>query len=242
MVLRVHSLESFGTHEWPGIRYVIFLQGCLFRCAYCHNPDTIPLEWWKMMTVEDIMHNIQSVKDYFGTKWGVTVSWWEPLLQAKEILPLFQQLHAEWVNTTLDTNWYIRNDDVKKLLDETDLILLDVKHINPDWHKKLTGKSNDNVLELAQYLFTINKPIWLRYVYVPGWTDQEEYLHEWAKTFSSYINIQRVEILPYHRLGVYKWKELWRSYALDEVQPPTMQSVDKCKFIFEQYFPLVRIR
>ncbi len=194
------------------------------------------------MTIDDLIAKILKTKDYFGTKWGVTVSGWEPLLQAKELIPLFQKLHEEGINTTIDTNWYIRNDDVKELLQHTDLILLDVKHIRLEQHKKLTGKGNESVLEFAKYLADIDKPVRLRYVFVPWWTDQEDALHEWAKTLSIYKNIQRAEILPYHRLGEYKWKALWRKYILDGLQPPTKESINHCKSIFEQYFSSVYIR
>ena len=241
-MLRVHSIESFGTHDGPGVRYVIFLQGCLFRCVYCHNPDTIALQWWEEISVDTMVERVLRTKDYFGTKWGVTVSWWEPLLQARALLPFFKALHSHGIHITLDTNWYVRNEDVEALLEETDLVLLDVKHISNAQHERLTGKWNAPVLSFAQHLAELKKPVWLRYVFVPWRTDQEKALVKWAETLSVYKNIERAEILPYHRLGEYKWKTLGRKYVLDGVQPPASEALQKCKDIFERYFPVVHIR
>jgi len=241
-MLRVHSIESFGTHEGPGIRFVLFLQWCVFKCLYCHNPDTIPHEWWKMMSSEELIPKILQMKSYFWSTWWLTVSWWEPLLQAKELLPLFKQLKSEWIHITIDTNGFIRNHDVETLLQYVDLVLLDLKHMDNDWHKKITGQANDRVHEFLHHLEMLHIPTWIRYVYVPQYTDQAEYIHALWKKFWSYTCIQRVEILPYHTLWVYKWKNLWWKYELDDIVPPNQDQIDFIVSLFSQYFPLVLSR
>jgi len=241
-MLRIHSIESFGTHEGPGIRFVLFLQGCFFKCLYCHNPDTISLEWGKMMSVEDIVKQVIQVKPYFRGKWGFTVSGGEPLIQAKELFPLFKKLKKEWIHIAVDTNWFWRNDDVKNLIPLVDLFLVDIKHINNDWHQKLTGKSNENILKFVDYLESIGKAMRIRYVLVTGWTDQEEYIKELGEKFWFYKNIERIEILPYHQLGVYKWKELWRKYWLEGIPSTKIEQAEEVKKQLEAYFKKVVIR
>jgi len=241
-MLRVHSIESFGTHEGPGIRFVLFLQWCLFKCLYCHNPDTIPLEWWKTISIEDILKQVVQVKSYFRGKWWFTVSGWEPLLQAKELITLFESLKKEWINIVVDTNWFVWNDDVKQLIELTDLFLVDIKHIDNEWHKKLTGKSNENTLKLIDYLQKKWKPVWIRYVLVNGWTDQVEYIEELGKKLWSYSCIERIEILPYHQLWVHKWKGLGREYGLEGIPATKIQQAEEVKKILEKWFGKVVIR
>ncbi len=241
-MLRVHSIESFGTHEGPGIRFVLFLQGCLFKCLYCHNPDTISLEWGKMKAPEDIVKQVIQVKPYFRGKGWFTVSGGEPLLQAKQLLPLFKMLHHEHINIAVDTNGFPWNDDVKDLIPLVDLFLIDVKHINNDRHKKVTGQSNENTLKFIDYLQTQNKPIWIRYVLVPGYTDQPEYIEELGKKLSHYSVIERIEILPYHQLGVHKWKELGWEYGLEGVPSAKIPQAEIAKNLLEKYFKKVVIR
>lgn len=181
--LPVHSLESFGVHDGPGIRFIIFTQGCGFRCAYCHNPDTISAEGGHQTELEEIARLIMNSKAYFGNKGGVTVSGGEPLIHAGKLIPLFRFLKKEGINTALDTNGNFMNADVEELLGLTDLVLLDVKHIDPAKHKLLTGVSNANTLAFAEKLREINKNTWLRYVLVPGWTDAEKDLDDWGRHF-----------------------------------------------------------
>lgn len=241
-MLRVHSVDSFGTQDWPGIRFVIFLQWCIFRCIYCENADTISPEWWKEMSVDELVSQVKKTSPYFGVKWWCTVSWWEPTFQAKWLIPLFQALHAEWINTCLDTNGGVRNDDVKELIEYTDHFLLDIKHINPVRHKKITWQDNQNVLNFLDYLESKWKTTWLRYVLVPGYSDQMEYIEEIWKRFGNYKCVERIEILPYHRLGEYKWKALWWTYPLDWVLPPAKEVTDEAKKILEKYFKKVMVR
>ena len=241
-MLKVHSIESFGTHEGPGIRFVLFLQGCFFKCLYCHNPDTIPNTGWKTMDYEEIVKQVVQVKPYFGDKGWFTVSGGEPLIQAKELLPLFKKLKKEWINIAVDTNWFWRNDDVKNLIPFVDLFLVDIKHINNDWHQKLTWKSNENTLKFVEYLESVGKPMRIRYVLVSGWTDQEEYIHELGEKYWSYKNIERIEILPYHQLGVYKWKEMWWKYGLEGIPATKIEQAEEVKLLLEKRFDKVVIR
>lgn len=241
-MLKVHSIESFGTHEWPGIRFVIFLQWCVFKCLYCHNPDTIPLSGGQEISDEKLVSMIKETVPYFGKKWGCTVSWGEPLVQAKDLISLFTKLKAENINTALDTNGWIWNEDVKKLLDLTDTVLLDVKHINNDWHKKITWVENTNVLNFLDYLEENNKHTWIRYVLVPWYSDQENFIEELGQKYGKYKCIERLEILPYHTIGKYKWDEMGWKYGLEWVLPPSREDVEKAKKLFEKYFDKVYIR
>jgi pyruvate formate lyase activating enzyme len=241
-MLRVHSIETFGTHEGPGIRLVVFLQGCNIKCVYCHNPDTQTVGIGKEMQTEEILELLEKEKPYFGKKGGITVSGGEPLLQRHGLYDLFSKAKEAGFHTTLDTNGTLIDDAAKKLLEVTDLVLLDVKHIDPTWHRKVTGGSNETVLRVAAHREQTNKPMWLRYVLVPGWTDHEEFLHQWGKHFESYKSVERVEILPYHTFGEYKYKELGREYALKGLLPPTHEGVQKAENIFKKYFKNVYIR
>lgn len=241
-MLKVHSIESFGTHEWPGIRFVLFLQGCFFRCLYCHNPDTIPQTGGKELNSNDIVRQVLQVQPYFRDKGGFTVSWGEPLIQAKELLPLFKELKKEWIHIAVDTNGFWWNDDVKSLIPLVDLFLVDIKHINNDWHQKLTGKSNENALKFVEYLESQWKSMWIRYVLVPGYSDQPEYIEELGQKIWSYKNIERLEILPYHQLGVHKWKELGWKYWLEWVPAAKISQAEEVKKVFEKYFKKVVIR
>lgn len=236
MPLYIHSIETFGAHEGPGLRLVVFLQGCNFACLYCHNPDTksLPCQDSKTISNEEILDILDKNKEYYKNG-GITVSGGEPTLQAKALSKLFLELKNNGYHTALDTNGSVFNDDVRELLDYTDLVLLDVKHINPEKHKQLTGRSNQKTLEFADYLEKTKKPFWLRYVLVPGLTDGEEDLRVWAKHFGSFESLQRVEILPYHTLGVYKYEQLGQKYCLKGVEPPKKEQVQKAKNIFEEY-------
>lgn len=235
-MLKVHSIETFGTHEGPGIRLVVFLQGCNIRCLYCHNPDVLELKGGKEISVKEIIDRALEQKEYFGKIGGITVSGGEPTLQAEDLIELFAEANKKGINTALDSNGTIINDMVKKLYDYADLLLLDIKHIDEKEHKKLTGVSNKNCLEMAKYRENSHKPMWLRYVIVPGINDQKEFLEKWGEHFKNYRQIERVEILPYHTLGVYKYKELGMKYYLDGVLPPTKKNLLEAKTILQNYF------
>ncbi|WP_224998957.1 pyruvate formate-lyase-activating protein [Cesiribacter sp. SM1] len=239
--LRIHSIETFGTHDGPGIRMVVFVQGCQFQCLYCANPDTIAIKGGAFINIEELVQRAIRQKPYFGKKGGVTVSGGEPLLQRSTLIPLFRRLHAEGINTALDSNGRLLDTETKVLLEETDILLLDVKHINDDWHHKLTGVSNTGTLKVAEYRESTGKPMWLRYVLVPGWSDQEEYLHELGAHFKDYTCIEKIEIQPYHKLGVHKWEALGMPYKLEGVEPPTAEQIAKTVAIFSQYFREVKV-
>lgn len=243
-MLSVHSVETFGAHDGPGIRLVIFCQGCVFRCLYCQNVDTRALKspQAKDMNDEEILDLLEKQKPYFKNGGGLTVSGGEPTVQAEALISLFTKAKAAGFHLALDTCGGIYNDQTNQLYDLTDLVILDVKHINPEWHEKLTGHNNDLVLKNAYYREKSGKPMWLRYVLVPGWSDQPEYLEEWGQTFTSYKSIERVEILPYHTLGVYKFKELGIPYQLENVEPPTKEQIENAQKIFTKYFKNVIVR
>ena len=241
-MLRVHSVESMGAHEGPGLRYVLFLQGCMFKCLYCHNPDTIPLQAGTETTPEDIVQQVIQTKPYFGKHGWFTVSGGEPMLQAKDLIPLFQLLKNEWIHIAVDTNGFPWNDDVKEMVELVDLFLVDIKQINNDWHKKLTSQSNENTLRFIDYLQEKEKSMWIRYVLVSWWTDQPEYIEQIGQKFGSYSMIERLEILPYHQLGVHKWKEMWWEYWLEWVPGTTIDQAEVVKKLFEKWFKKVVIR
>lgn len=239
--LRVHSIETFGTHDGPGIRLVIFVQGCQFRCLYCANPDTLPIKGGSLLTLEEIVRKAENQKPYFGKQGGVTVSGGEPLLQRDVLIHLFKRLQQLGIHTALDSNGRLLDEAVKKLMDHTDLLLLDVKHIDNEWHKKLTSLSNTNVLKVGAYREETGKPMWLRYVLVPGWTDQPENLHQLGQHFQNYKTIEKIEIQPFHQLGKHKWEIMGKHYQLSDVPPAPPETVAMAKEIFEQYFREVKV-
>lgn len=231
MIGHIHSFESFGTVDGPGIRFVIFLQGCPLRCQYCHNPDT-----WGAGGEE---HSAQSVaaralryKNYFGGKGGVTVTGGEPLLQIDFIIELFQILKAQGVHTCVDTSGVtFHKDDAanvekhKRLAEVTDLFLLDIKHIDEEKCKVLTGKSNENTLAFAKFLSDNGKKMWIRQVLVPNITDDEADLQRTRAFIDSLQTVEKVEVLPYHTMGVVKYEKLGLQYPLANVQAPTKERV-----------------
>jgi pyruvate formate lyase activating enzyme len=234
--LRIHSIESFGTHDGPGIRLVVFTQGCQFRCLYCANPDTWDPHGGREIAVDEIVRLAKAEKPFFGKRGGVTISGGEPTLQRVALHTLFKKLHADGINTALDSNGRLLNDEVKALFEETDYLLLDVKHFDDDWHHRLTGVSNKSVLEVAAYREQTGKKMWLRYVLVPGWTDQPEHLHALGRHFKDYKSIEKLEIQPYHHLGVHKWESLGMPYELNDVPTPDREKLEEVKGVFSQYF------
>ncbi|MFT3903853.1 MAG: pyruvate formate-lyase-activating protein [Niabella sp.] len=232
--VQVNYIESFGTQDGPGVRMVIFTQGCHLKCLYCQNPDTIAIKGGTAMTWEELYDKAMRQKEYFGKRGGVTVSGGEPLLHAEALLPLFQALHHAGISTALDTNGFIWNHHVEALLAETDFVLLDIKHIDPHTHKKLTGVQLSPILEFAQKIRDLGKRIWLRYVLVPGWSDSEQDLRNWARFARTITGVERVEVLPYHTLGVPKYAELGMEYMLPDVKAPTKETKELTRHIFEE--------
>ena len=230
-----------GTYDGPGLRLVVFLQGCPFRCLYCANPDTISFDGGKPTEIEDIVRMAVNQKPFFGKKGGVTFSGGEPTSQAKELLPLVKRMHEEGINVCIDTNGGVWNPAVEELLKEVDLVLLDVKQINPARHESLTGRSNTQTLKTAQWLEDTGKPFWLRYVLVPGISDFEEDIRTLGEHFKDYRMIQRVEILPYHTLGIHKYETLGQEYALKDTKTNTPEQLQKAESLFKEYFSCVMV-
>lgn len=241
VILNVHSLESLGTFDGPGIRLVVFLQGCAFKCIYCANVDTITFKGGNKTALEEIMRLARNQKPFFGKIGGVTISGGEPLWQAKALTVLFRMLKEEGFNTCLDTNGNVLNQEVKDLIEYTDLVLLDIKHINKHWHKVITENENDITLNFAKYLRDNKTRVWLRYVLVPGYSDQEEYLIELGEYFKDYPNIEKIEIQPYHRLGAHKYEYLGMEYKLKDVVENTPEQLEIAREIFSRYFKEVII-
>lgn len=234
VVGRIHSFETFGTVDGPGIRFVIFMQGCSLKCKYCQNRDTWDLNGGTEYTVSEIIKMISKYKNYFGEKGGVTISGGEPLLQVDFVINLFKELKKMNIHTAIDTSGaFIISDKIKKMIDLTDLFLLDIKCINDDICKELTGVSNKNELAFARYLDKINKPLWIRQVLVPGITDKEEDLLLLKKFIKSLKNVENIEILGYHNLGKFKWYELGYKYELEHVPNATEEDIKRAKEILE---------
>lgn len=233
----IHSIESFGSVDGPGIRFLIFLQGCPMRCQFCHNPDSWAMSKQQEMTADELLDKAERFRSYWGDKGGITVSGGEALLQLDFLIELFTKAHERGINTCLDTSaqpfrrhgeWF---DKFEALMQITDTILLDIKHIRDDEHRKLTRCSNQNILDCARYLSDIRKPVWIRHVLVPGITDKDEYLHELADFLSTLQNIERIDVLPYHTLGIFKYEKLGIPYPLDGVEPPTKERIENAKTI-----------
>ena len=232
---RVHSIETFGTVDGPGIRFVLFLQGCYLQCKYCHNRDTWDLKGGEPKSLDDILEKIKRYKNYMMLSGGgVTVTGGEPFLQVKFLIELFKKLKEEGIHTCIDTSGIVAiTDDVKELLKYTDLVLLDIKHIDDEKCKKLVGVSNKRELEFAQYLSENNIEIWIRQVLVPGYTDDEEDLKRLKKFIKSLKTVENVQVLPYHSMGKFKWEKLGNKYELEDVRDANQDDVDRVKKILE---------
>lgn len=235
---RIHSFESFGTVDGPGIRFIVFFQGCLMRCLYCHNRDTWDLKGGKEVTVDELMKEIVSYKHFIMPNGGgVTASGGEAVLQAEFVKEWFKACHAEGIGTCLDTNGYVRHHEpvIDELIAETDLVMLDIKQMDDEIHQQLVGVSNKRVLEFAEYLAKVNQRTWIRYVVVPGWSDSDKCAHQLGQFIQNMKNIEKVEMLPYHKLGAYKWATLGDKYMLEGVEPPSREKMDHLKEIIESY-------
>lgn len=240
----IHSVESFGTLDGPGIRYVLFMQGCPLRCIYCQNPDTWPTGYGEEVTVEKVVEEVKQYLPYFlHGKGGITISGGEPLLQAEFLTELFKELKKLGIHTAIDTSGYIEiEESIKNLLSFTDLVLLSIKHTDPLKHRLLTEHYNDKVLKFAHYLSKIKKPVWIRYVLIPGLTDHKEDLANLAEFINSISNVLRVEILPYNVMGIEKWKNLGLKYRLEHISPPNDQELEDARNTLKTFInPLIKI-
>jgi len=227
---KVHSIESFGTVDGPGIRFVLFLQGCHLQCKYCHNRDTWDMNGGEYKSLDDIFEKIMKYKNYIYPNGGVTVTGGEPLLQVKFLIELFEKLKKENIHTCVDTSGMVAlTDDIKKLLSLTDLVLLDIKHIDSEKCKNLVGFNNERELAFARYLSDNNIHMWIRQVLVPGYTDDEQDLLKLKDFISSLNTVDKVEILPYHDMGRYKWEKLGLKYELDGVRVANDDDVKRAK-------------
>ncbi len=232
---RIHSVESFGASDGPGVRFLIFLQGCALRCQYCHNADTWRTCGGTERTADELLAQALRYRPYWGTEGGITVSGGEPLLQLPFLTDLFRKAKAAGVHTALDTAGqpFTREEPFFSrfcaLMEATDLVLLDIKHIDPDAHRALTGRGNENILDLARCLDELGKPVWVRHVLVPGRTDDEGALRRLRACLDTLGNVERVEVLPYHTLGAFKWRALGLDYPLEGVQPPTPERVENAR-------------
>ena len=235
----IHSLESFGSVDGPGVRYVIFLSGCAMRCQFCHNPDTWNMQAGTPYTADELLEKALRYRSYWGSKGGITVSGGEPLLQIDFLLELFTNAKEKGVHTTLDTcgNPFTREEPFfskfEKLMEVTDLVMLDIKHMDEEQHVLLTGQKNDNILDMAKYLSDTGKSMWIRHVLVPERSDRDDYLWKLHDFIEKLDHVERVEVLPYHTLGVYKWKELGIPYGLEGIEPPTQERIQNANEILK---------
>lgn len=224
MDLRVHSYESFGAVDGPGIRLVVFLQGCPLRCLFCHNPDTWSPSGGQVAQAEDILKRARRMRPYFGTEGGVTFSGGEPLLQAEALLPIVKVLHEYNIHVALDTSGAIDTPQTRALLDEVDLVLLDVKHPNADRFKEVTGLDQTQTRQIFDYLKETQKPIWIRQVVAHELNSTDEEKAE-TREFIKGLNVQRIDRLPYHELGVHKYEELGICYRGQGLSVPTAEEL-----------------
>ena len=232
---RIHSVESFGTVDGPGIRFITFMQGCLMRCQYCHNRDTWDLDGGKEVSVDELMSQITTYRPFLeSSNGGVTASGGEAILQAEFVADLFEACKKEKLHTCLDTNGFVRKytADIDRLLDNTDLVLLDIKQMNDDKHILLTKVSNHRTLQFAEYLAKKNQKTWIRYVVVGGFTEDIESAKQLAEFVKPMTNVEKVELLPYHELGKHKWEAMGENYQLDTIHPPTKEVMEDIKKVF----------
>jgi len=231
---RIHSFESFGTLDGPGIRFVVFMQGCPLKCIYCHNRDTWDPRKGNEYTVEQVFQKIYEYRNFFAySGGGVTVSGGEPTLQAEFVTELFKRCHAAGIHTALDTSGFVDIDRVKELLNYTDLILLDIKHPHEDKHIEITGVGTQKIRKFMHYTEEKRIPLWIRYVLVPGYTDDEKTLKETASLLCNLHNVKKIEVLPYHRLGEYKWEQLGENYKLKGIDEPSYEKVSQASRILQ---------
>lgn len=232
---RIHSIESFGSVDGPGIRFVIFTQGCHMRCQFCHNPDTWDMKGGETKTADELLSQALKYKTYWKKSGGITVSGGEPLLQIDFLIEFFKKAKAKGIHVTLDTSGgtFTREEPFfskfNELMQVTDLVMLDIKQIDEDKHKILTGWSNSNILDMARYLSEINKPVWIRHVLVPGGSDNDEQLKKLDEFIKTLNNVDRVQVLPYHTLGIFKWEKLGIDYPLRGVNPPSKERIENAQ-------------
>lgn len=230
-----HSVETCGTVDGPGIRFVIFTAGCPLRCLYCANPDCRHMDNGKKVTVDELMEEVQKYITYMqASGGGITVSGGEPLYQPHFVAEIFRRCKALGIHTALDTSGYCDLHLAKPVLELADLVLLDIKSFDPHLYKQVTSVDLEPTLAIAHYLNQINKPAWIRFVLVPGLTDSAQNIEGLADFVATLDNVERVEVLPFHQMGEYKWEQLGYDYELKNTQPPTTEQVQTVQAIFRR--------
>lgn len=236
----VHSFESFGLVDGPGVRCVIFMQGCDMRCKYCHNPETWRHSGGEEYLPEELVEKVKKYKSYWGRNCengGVTVSGGEPLLQIDFVTELFKLLKAEGIHTALDTSGHpfcsdkVFLEKFAELIKYTDLVMLDLKAYDDKLHRELTGFDNKNILKMAGYLSECGVPVWIRHVLVPGVTDSDDELYSLRDFIATLKNVQKTEVLPYHTLGLFKWENMKLDYPLKGIRTPLQEDVERAEKI-----------
>ncbi len=229
---RIHSFESFGTVDGPGIRFVVFMQGCPLHCVYCHNRDTWDTSGGKDYTVGQVLAELNKYANYIKfSKGGITLSGGEPTLQAEFAAALFEKCREQGIHTALDTSGFADTGKVERLLAVTDLILLDIKHMDSETHRKITGVTPGKIGSFARYASQKGIPLWIRYVLVPELTDSEKDLKAAAEFIQSLETVEKIEVLPYHGMGIHKWEELGIRYPLGNTAPPTEENIEKASLL-----------
>lgn len=237
---KIHSTESFGSVDGPGVRYLIFFQGCPMRCLYCHNADTWDTAKGELKSADELLDLAERYRGYWGKKGGITVSGGEPLAQPEFLLELLEKAKQKGIHTCVDTSGqpFSKNEPFfsvfERICESTDLFLVDIKHIRREEHIELTGHENGNILEMLRYLSDAEKPVWIRHVLVPGITDNDLFLRETREFIDTLKNIRRVEVLPYHSMGAYKWRELGYDYSLEGTTPPDEERIENARRILTE--------
>jgi pyruvate formate lyase activating enzyme len=236
MVGRIHSCETFGTLDGPGIRFVLFMQGCPLRCQFCHNPDSWDIRAGKLMTLDEVLAEIEPYVSFYRPHGGgLTVSGGEPLVQAPFVTRLFREAKKRWgITTALDTSGMCEPGQADELLDETDLVLLDLKAMGPELHKELTGQPQDRILRFARHLSDRGKKMWIRRVLIPGVNDSAKELLALGRFIGSLNGVEKIEVLPYHKMGVHKWHLLGITYPLEGVESPGEKEVARAHRLIAQ--------
>lgn len=233
---RVHSIETFGTVDGPGIRFIVFMQGCPLRCKYCHNRDTWDAKGGKEYTTDELISEVLKYSSYMKfSGGGLTVSGGEATLQPEFVAELFAKAKKNGIHTCLDTSGFVDIDKIDPILDNTDLVLLDLKHMIDDKAKDLTGVTIQKTLKLAKHLDERNIPVWIRHVLVPGITDDRENLEALGKFVSTLNNVDRLELLPYHTIGVHKWESMGIEYELKGVPDATPEDIKKASQVLREF-------
>ncbi|MCR8642464.1 pyruvate formate-lyase-activating protein [Paenibacillus sp. N1-5-1-14] len=232
---RIHSVETFGTVDGPGIRFIIFLQGCALRCKFCHNPDTWATDEGRKVTVEEMVKEIEPYLPYYRSSGGgLTVSGGEPTLQAPFVTELFTEVKKRFnLHTTIDSSGFSDAEKNRSLYEVTDLVLLDLKMMDRNEHIELTSQPNDQILRTAKWLSDNGTKMWIRHVLIPGITDSEENLRATGEFLGTLKTVEKFEILPYHQMGIYKWEALGKEYPLEGVESPTEEEVKRAYAIIE---------